>query len=102
MNGVMLEKGSSISRAALLIVLLWTAPAFAQPICNDRSIITNHLEVWYGERQRVVALINDDLVLEVFIKPDRSKWTLLLTGTEGSCMLLYGDDWQELTIERGG
>ncbi len=66
--------------------------------CADRVTVRAQLESDFEEV--VVGLgitIDEQIVFELWLSPDGSSWTFILTDTEGiTCMAGNGKDWQQL------
>ena len=66
------------------------------PLCNNRSVVVDHLEAKYAERQKFRGLAVNGLLFEVLTAKSGS-WTMLVTTPVGmACPIAAGDAWQEI------
>jgi hypothetical protein len=96
----------SLSLAAVLAAGF--APNFAAAAetspaaCGAHDKIVEALKAKYQEERRVMGVINQQTVMEIFMSP-KGTWTVLVTDTTGtSCMTASGEDWQEVPVTVAG
>ena len=68
-------------------------PAAAQERCAARQDFVDRLEDIYQETQRVVALMPNEMILELFATADGETWTLIQTRlSDGyACLIAAGE-----------
>ena len=67
--------------------------AKAEPYCDDRAEIVEHLDQRYDEHQRGYGLTSAGAVLEVY-RAESGSWTLLITTPDGTtCAVAVGASW---------
>jgi hypothetical protein len=70
--------------------------------CGERAEIVDYLKSQYKEAQRGFGMVDQSLIIELFVGPGGS-WTLLTTNTGGkSCLIGGGTDWQEIDVPTVG
>ena len=70
-------------------------PAGAQGLhCGPRDVVTERLDMSYGERLTGGGFQNADSVIELWVSPETGSWTILLSRADGqSCIMAAGTDW---------
>ncbi len=62
-------------------------------LCDDRDILVNELSQEYGERRIWWGIAGDgDAVIELYLAPDTSSWTILKVEPSGTACALAGGD----------
>ena len=82
--------------AVALIAVFLVPEAQAQaPPCSTRSEVASALEKGYGEYATAMGLSSDGNVLELFVTPDGSTWTMVVTFPNNgmSCPVSAGKAW---------
>ena len=84
--------------AVALGLLLQTAgPVQAQPVCMPRDDLRGELRKQFAEAPTAGAIANNGALVQLFANRDRSSWTLVMARPGGtSCVLVAGEDWNEL------
>ncbi len=79
-------------------LLLQTAgPVQAQPVCMPRDDLREELQKQFSEAPTAGAIANNGALVQLFANRHRSSWTLVMTRPGGtSCVLVAGEDWNEL------
>lgn len=90
-------RGAIIILAVLgLIVLALKAIPANAAVCLLRADLVERLAKKYGETQRAVGKVSDQVVVEVFTSVT-GVWTILATTADGrSCLLVAGEGWQAI------
>ena len=72
-------------------------PALAQnATCLPRDVWVQRLGEGYQETRRIVAMLSNNTVLEVFANPETGTFTILVTNVEGvSCAPAAGTNYEE-------
>ena len=90
--------------AALIIALavLWHLPAKAAPQrCGNYTAIIASLATKYSEAPKAVGILNNNVLMIVFVSASGG-WTIISkTTTDYSCILLTGLDWQDVPWKPG-
>ena len=81
---------------AALILPFSATLAIAEPTnCAPREIVTEQLNLTYGENFSGGGLQGGNAVFEVWISKDDGTWTILMTQANGvSCVMAAGTDWR--------
>lgn len=82
--------------AALFVSTCAGAPAHAQVQCVPRDRLISLLNDDFGERLRTIALDAAGNVVETFANPATGTWTLTTQRAGQLCVLLVGQDYQEV------
>jgi len=86
-----------------IAALLWATPAMAQTLpdnCYQTPEVFAKLQA-AGEQQIGMGVDKRGFMLTLWMKPDQTTWTILITGPEGiSCIASYGEDWQPLNVDQ--
>jgi len=79
---------------AILLAVLFIAPAWGQATCAARDYFAERLADKYGERQAFVGVNHNGALLEVWINPEKRSFSVLLVTTRGwACLAASGEDW---------
>lgn len=71
------------------------ADAQSQSQCAPRTDVVKVLAAKYQESPRVVGLINEKAMMEIYASP-KGTWTMVVTNEKGvSCVLADGEAWDE-------
>ncbi|MBM2575840.1 hypothetical protein JQC91_05925 [Jannaschia sp. Os4] len=82
--------------AALALGLSMVAGAAQAQQCAPRDIVTERLNLSYGESFGGGGLQGEDAVYEVWISEEEGTWTILMTRADGmSCIMAAGTDWRK-------
>ncbi len=66
----------------------------ATPICGDRMLMIERLNLTYGEQQLGVGVVDSNSIFELWASEATGTWTILKTYTNGvSCVMLVGENW---------
>ena len=85
-----------LSAVLTLAALVVPAAAAAQQQCADRSVVTERLEVNYGETFAGGGLRNSESIFEVWMSEESGTWTIIMTTPNGqSCVMAAGTDWRK-------
>ena len=83
-----------LSLAAVAAIL--AAPVAAQQHCAPRDVVTERLNLTYGETFGGGGLQGSDSVFEVWVSEEEGTWTILMTRADGtSCVMAAGTDWRK-------
>lgn len=83
----------------MALLLLWAAPALAEPICKERGALVKMLAGKYHEIPAAMGVTNTGGLLEV-LTSDTGSWTIIVTSPRGvSCIVSWGQGWQTLRTE---
>lgn len=89
-------------RILLLTVAMFVAPLtapaqLANVDCDDSDRLTHMLEDVLGAQRRAFGLRDPETVLEIWIHPRTSEWTIVQNYANGtSCIVAMGDNWEAL------
>lgn len=76
--------------------LVSAAPAEAQAICAERSLLHERLGVMFSEVPVAMGVASTGMLIEVFSAPD-GRFTILATEPGGeACVVATGEDWESL------
>lgn len=79
---------------SIMALLLFTAPAMAQPICAERTDVLKQLQKAHSEAPTALGTTASGLVVEL-LSSDTGSWTLIATRPSGvSCLIAAGENWQ--------
>lgn len=79
--------------AASIPALAETFPA--DLTCGERHVVTERLEIRFGEIQQGTGMVSTDRVLELWRSKEGS-WTILMTRPDGqTCIMAAGDAWDD-------
>lgn len=89
-------------KSLAILALLIAAPAMAAPECYPSDQMVQLLGK-AGEERRGFALDNKNVILELWMTPDNSSWTVIIVGPQGlSCVADYGENWNMLPQKQPG
>ena len=72
------------------------APAAAQMVCGERSVMVAVLASNYGEVPVSMGLASNGAVIEVFAAP-AGTWTIVMIRPNGlACVVAAGEGWETL------
>jgi hypothetical protein len=84
--------------SGLAVGLLTVSGAHAQSQCAPRPEVVKVLGGKYQESQRVMGLINEKAMMEIYVSP-KGSWTMVVTNERGvSCVLADGEAWDEKPV----
>jgi hypothetical protein len=79
----------------LLASVAIVPPAIAAP-CGPRDEVVRQLATDMGQEHRAIGLTQSGALAELFMTPDGSSWTLIISLPQGfSCIIAAGHDWVE-------
>lgn len=82
--------------AALIAAPLIAAGNASANTCGKHDDIIKALSVKYQEARRIMGVIDQRAVMEIYMSP-KGTWTVLVTDTSGnSCITAAGEDYQEV------
>ena len=85
----------------LALLLQWSAPAQAQPQCNDRESVVEFLASKYQERPVALGVTNMGGLVEVLTTENGDTWTIIVTTPRGlSCLVAAGGHWHVLETQQ--
>lgn len=85
---------------ALIFLLLFSTPVWAQQVCQPREEIVSQLKKQYKEQQRIIGLSNDGTVLEIFSTKSGSSYTVTITRPDGiTCVVNAGTGLEIMEIK---
>lgn len=83
--------------AAIILLLVASADAAAQPTCGSREVLLKQLAKEYQEQPVGIGLASNGSVLEL-LTSTTGTWTLMVTPPQGpSCLLGTGEAWTAIT-----
>lgn len=72
------------------------------PACTERASIASFLDEAFAERSAATGVGVDGRLFEIFIAPDGSTWTFVVTDSRGvSCVLTAGRNWSARSVSEG-
>jgi len=88
--------------AGLLVVILTTGRAEAQPMCAPREAITDLLRGQYAEARIGAGLSSArDQLVELWVA-ESGTWTIIATDAHGrTCAVAAGTSWEDFPAPRG-
>jgi hypothetical protein len=89
--------------AAALFLLPAAAFSQAAPVCNpDRDVLAKAAVQKYQEHQRVLALLDNGNVLEIYVSK-QGTFSIMVTKADGSmtCVTGTGNSWREARSPQG-
>ena len=88
---------------SLLLVFLFSGTALAQQqVCNKREKFAEQLTKGkFKEAPRIIGVIGEHQILEIWENADTGSWTALITNANGtSCMVAAGEAFIILPITK--
>lgn len=97
LNALLLVLLALVCAAVLITGLVVTSTrAFAQqpPQCGPYATVVAQLEGKYDERRMWGGIGPNGQLVELFVQPDGSTWTFLVSMPDGGgCLVASGEDW---------
>ena len=88
--------------AIVIGITAFSQAAQAQLVCGERPKMVANLKSFFQEEPKSMGLQADGSVVEVFVSPDGS-FTMLVTIPNGtSCVVMAGQDWENLSSRKAG
>ena len=82
-------------------VILATQIAQSNPQCDSREVVTALLADRYGETRRVLGLVGEAAVMELFASDATGTWTITMTLPDGQmCLMASGAGYEALVEGR--
>jgi hypothetical protein len=82
-------------------VILATQIAQSNPQCDAREVVTALLADRYGETRRVLGLVGESAVMELFASDATGTWTITMTLPDGQmCLMASGAGYEALVEGR--
>ena len=85
------------------LILMFGRPVAAQPQCDDRARVLEHLAKKYNEAPIAVGVTGSGGLIEVLSDARGGSWTIIVTTPNGtSCLLAAGEGWRVLPASKEG